>query len=420
MPEDKQTSSHSIAWSLQHLGYQTIFATDDRRFNNLGEAFGFQKIIGPKVGANDIILGTFNDFPLSNLLVNLPFSRWLFPYNYMNRACYHTYYPQTFDWELKREIAKTKTTAPLFLAVHFTLPHWPYASASSSPAQFKNEYSLDEREQLYVSALRQVDQQVFKLLQVLQEHGFLENSLVVLLSDHGESFYVPGSRQTRAGLYQGVGHRFAKYLNRKTSTTLEMSAGHGSDLLSPDQFHCLLAFKIYQHHELTTLPKQVDTRVALIDIAPTIIDFLRLPYPDSLDGISLLKALTSTHSFLPERAFVMESGMLPNQFLSREKAKVLAKKYFTINPKNGHVELQKQEIAALDALKLYGVIQKNWIFALYPDDDGYIPVILNTASGEWSDDIHTEFTKKSEAQHMLNHLQQFYHHPWKLSKLTLQ
>ena len=35
------------------------------------------KIIGPKLGVNDVLLGTFNDFPLSNLLINFPISSWL-------------------------------------------------------------------------------------------------------------------------------------------------------------------------------------------------------------------------------------------------------------------------------------------------------------------------------------------------------
>lgn len=406
MPSDVVKSSSSIAWRLKKLGFQTIFATDDRQFNNMGSDFGFQKIIGPRVGANDILLGKFNDFPLSNLLVNLPFSRWLFPYNYINRASHFTYYPQSFDNVLNESLMPSNLISPSFIAVHFTLPHWPYAWATSSPAKVKDEYDVQKRGQLYLEAIKQADKQVNKLLQTLRKYGYLDNSLVILLSDHGETLYVPGSRHTNPLAYQGPGASiFADYLQRKTSTALEMSVGHGSDLLSPDQYHCILAFKIVEHNHLKTTPKIISTRVALIDIAPTISAFLGIAN-QHVDGVSLLTAVQHSEP-LPERAFVMESGMLPNQFLTRDKTRLLGKKFFTIDP-NGQLHLRKDEIATLDAQKLYALIEGNWVLALYPDDHGYIPITLRLSDGKWTDELATDFAKNSPAINMFNHLQYFY------------
>ncbi len=408
--------SQSIAWRLQEAGYQTIFATDDRRFNNLGNEFGFQKIIGPPIGAAEILLGSFNDFPLSNLLVNFRLGKWLFPFNYMNRASYVNYYPQSFDAALQKTLAANTTKKPLFFATHFTLTHWPYAWASSSPAEVNDEYSIEEREVLYVKALREVDKQVETLLKTLENEGYLKNSIVLLLSDHGEAFYVKGSRQTLASLYQGKEPSlFADYLKRKTSTALEMSIGHGSDLLSQEQYHSLLAFKIYKNNQLVTSPHSVTTRVALIDIAPTIFHFIGLSFKPT-DGISLLGTILNSDSTtefrlknhtLPERAFIMESGMLPNQFVSRNKAKELAKEFFRVE-KNGLVSLRQEKLAALDALKLYAIIQGPWVLALYPDDQHYIPVLLNLETGQWSDTLHSELAKKSPALRMLHDLKAFY------------
>ncbi|WBV63349.1 DUF229 domain-containing protein [Legionella pneumophila 130b] len=36
-------SQLSIVWDLNKLGYNTIYATDDRRFNSIDENFGFKK-----------------------------------------------------------------------------------------------------------------------------------------------------------------------------------------------------------------------------------------------------------------------------------------------------------------------------------------------------------------------------------------
>lgn len=414
MPPDLVKSSLSMAWSLQRVGYQTVFATDDRRFNNIGEDFGFQDIIGPKMGVNDMLLGTFNDFPLSNLLVNYSISRWLFPYNYINRASHFTYYPQSFDKQLRDTLLSRSKTSPLFLAVHFTLPHWPYAWAASSPAQVGDEYSINEREQLYLASLQRVDQQVANLLRELKQQGYLENSMVVLLSDHGEALYEKGSRQTSSLLYQGKGtSAFADYLKRKTSTELDKSVGHGSDLLSTDQYHCLLAFKIYKQGQLITKPKIIDTRVALFDITPTVQSFIGIPASQPLDGISLLASIVGQNT--PEsRAFIMESGMLPNQFLSRDKARILGQKFFTIHPESGQLQVKKKELATLDALKLYAVLQGNWVLALYPDDSGYIPILLNLQDGKWSDNLNTDFAKNSPALNMLQELNRFYNKKWSL------
>jgi arylsulfatase A-like enzyme len=418
MPPDLVKSSLSVAWSLRRLGYQTIFATDDRRFNNIGEDFGFQNIIGPKMGVNDMLLGTFNDFPLSNLLVNYSISRWLFPYNYINRASHFTYYPQSFDKQLRDTLLSRSKTSPLFLAVHFTLPHWPYAWAASSPAQVDDEYSIDEREQLYLASLQRVDQQVANLLRELKQQGYLENSMVVLLSDHGEALYEKGSRQTSSPLYQGKGtSAFAGYLKRKTSTELDKSVGHGSDLLSTDQYHCLLAFKIYKQGHLITKPKIIDTRVALLDITPTIQSFIGIPANQPLDGISLLASIVGQNT-LKARAFIMESGMLPNQFLSRDKARILGQKFFTVHSETGQLQVKKKELATLDALKLYAVLQGNWVLALYPDDSGYMPILLNLQDGKWSDNLNTDFAKNSPALNMLQELHQFYNKKWSLIKTS--
>lgn len=411
---------YSIAWSLKKQGYQTLFATDDRRFNNLDEPFGFDTIIAPKMGVNDFLLGNFNDFPLSNLLLNWPIAHWIFPYNYMNRASHVTYYPKTFDEALQTALCDSTHPSPSFIAVHFTLAHWPYAFASSLPANVRDEYSNEERGELYHNALQGVDKQIKNLLSTLKIQGYLDNSMLILLSDHGEALYVPGSRQTLAVNYQGKGGGpFANYLQRKTSTPLDMSVGHGSDLLSPTQYHALLAFTMYRHQRLVTTPKTIDTRVALIDIAPTIRGFLSLPEDHAMDGLSLLNTIIDDHtSPLPKRAFIMESGMLPNQILTQEKARQLGKQFFRVTSK-GRLQLRADALPTLDALKLFAVIQGPWVFALYPDDDGYIPVILHLKNGKWSDKLDSDFTQKSPAVAMLQTLQTFYKKKWPLSKASL-
>lgn len=413
MPFDQVKSSESIGWVLQKAGYQTIFATDDRQFNNMGQEFGFQEIIGPKVGVNDLLLGVFNDFPLSNLFINLSMGRWFLPYNHLNRASKFSYYPQTFSQALQNRLAGH--SSPLFLAVHFTLPHWPYSFASSAPALIPEQYSIPEQQQLILTAIHQADKQVDHLLHVLQKNGYLENSLVVLLSDHGETLYIDGTRQTRANAYQGHSSQFVDYLKRKTATTLEKSAGHGSDLLSRDQYHCVLAFSIYKQGKMVNITKKIHTRVALIDIAPTVQAFSGLSM-HAMDGISLLPSLYDNNTSLPERAFIMESGMLPNQLITPKNASRLGRKFFSVGKHTNQLQVREKQIKTLDAMKLYGIIEGDWVLALYPDDNGYIPVIQRLSDDQWTDDLTSDFAKASPALAMLKKTERFYKRQWVIAK----
>ncbi|KTD21483.1 sulfatase-like hydrolase/transferase [Legionella israelensis] len=403
-------SPASIAWDLKRQGYLTVFATDDRRFNSIGKEFGFDKTIGPQFGVNDVILGAFNDFPLSNLLINLPAGYWLFPYNHMNRASYFSYYPQTFNKQLKTQVKRLESKKPLFLIVHFTLPHWPYAWAVSLPAQVKDEYSMEEREQLYKAALKRVDFQLADTVNWLKKQSYLNNSFLMFLSDHGEALYVKGSRPITLEKYQGVKPSpFFDYLKRKTATELDKSAGHGSDLLSPEQYRCLLAFKWYSQGKLINKPAKISTRVSLIDVAPTLYDFMDTAKQRKMDGISLLRQIIYPSAQLPERSFYLESGMLPNQALTQEKARKLGQKLFIVNA-SGELELKKDQLPYLDEMKLYGIISGDWLLALYPDDKEYITVIQNLSSHQWTDDKDSPFYKKSKAEQLLKQLQNFLLH----------
>jgi hypothetical protein len=409
-PSLKINHSASIAWYFKHQGYRTVYATDERRFNNLSEEFGFEQIIGPRIGVNDILLGSFYDFPLSNLLINLRISKWLLPYNYINRAGFFSYYPATFDKALQHGLDTGNNEQPLFLAVHFTLPHWPYAWATSSPLKVKDEYDIYDREELYREAIHEVDKQVGTLLRALAERGAFTNSVVILLSDHGEVLYKKGSRKTAPDSYQGslAKSPFVDYLKRKTYTSLEMSVGHGSDLLSPSQDHCLLGFKLFRQGKLVSRPASIHTRVALIDIAPTIAELYNFSLKEKPDGISLMNTLINQAPPTENRFFMLESGMLPNQSLSKEKLIDYAATLFEVNPETTQVEIRNNQLVSLNKKKLYGVLYNEWLLALYPDDNHYIPVLVHLNDGSWTDNFDSPLAKSSPFIKMLAELRRFY------------
>ena len=354
-------------------------------------------------------LATFNDFPLSNLLINFRISSWLFPFNYSNRASFFSYYPQTFSTKLQNDLSAEVSSFPVFLAVHFTLPHWPYAWAESLPEQVNNEFSLERRDYLYQQSLQRIDKQFESFFTYLQQRHYFENTLLIVLSDHGEVLYYPNTRLTNYGNYQGkLPSRFAEYLKHKTATVLNKSAGHGSDILSPKQYHNVLAFRIYKNGQQLTQPRQIDTRVALIDLAPTILDFLHLDDKQQMDGISLLHAVLNPMSVLPKRIFFIESGMFPNQLLSKKKSIQIGELFYNVNPISGELEIKPGKMKAVSEQKLYGMISDDWVLALYPDKKTYIPVIQNLVTGLWIDNLHSDFARSTPAEPMYQQMQKFY------------
>lgn len=407
---DKKTLNNnaSILWQINPLGYYSVFATDDRRFNEVDELLGFKQIIGPKIGVNDFLLGTYNDFPLSNLLINLPFSSVIFPYNFINRASVYGYYPKTFDRYLIQQLKAIPADNAVFLAVHFALPHWPYAWAETSAEQLNDQFNMKNRGVVYQNALKKVDQQVQSLYAFLEKKHYFNNSLLIFLSDHGETLYEPHSRLTSMNNYQGTGPSLlASYFEQHTDMELDKSAGHGSDILSPSQYHCVLGFTIFQEGKKITNTKQIDERVALFDIAPTILNYLSITPNHVMDGVSLLPSILNSAA-LPIRTFFIESGMLPNQTLSLNRIMNIGQQLYQVNPENNQLEIKSTQKENVFHQKLYGAIHGDWIYALYPLETFYIPVIQNLKTGQWSDNLNTPFAKSSPAKELSEELATFY------------
>ena len=127
-----------------------------------------------------------------------------------------------------------------------------------------------------------------------------------------------------------------------------------------------------------------------------------------MDGISLLPTILNPQKSLPERAFFIESGIFPNQKLSREKTIEIGKEFYEVNPGSGELEIKPNKLKYFDEQKLYGIIDGNWVLALYPDDKTYIAVIQNLATGEWTDDLHDAFAQKTPAAILYQQLKHFY------------
>ncbi len=109
----------------------------------------------------------------------------------------------------------------------------------------------------YDGEIRYTDDRIGAFLTQLEVRGLLENTVIIVTSDHGESFLEHGTWSHGTGLYQEEIHTPLLLL-------LPGSRLAGSQIASPVQTH---------------------------DLYPTILDMLRLPRSPDLQGRSLLETM---------------------------------------------------------------------------------------------------------------------------------
>jgi len=343
--------SGTLAKDLKRAGYRTLFFMDEKRFANIDEGYGFDVVGGPPMGLRDFLLGPLGDLPLLNLLRQLPPARHLLPDSYANRAVAGLYEPKHFD-RLLREAIDREDSRPLFLAVHFCLPHWPYHWATSDDYPTPPNPTALEVDTTYLKALHRADRQVAGLLEHLRRRGLLNHAIVVFLSDHPEAF-------------AGFAPRTAV---SSTKGRIELHArwGHGAQVDHPEASRILLAFT---GHGVRGLPDEAVTEaVSLVDIRPTILDLLGLEAPDTMDGHSLLKGR--------EQPLYLETGLRVTQFTSpdidQNKVVEAGIGYFETVPSTGRLALKADNYDELVATKSYAVVAGGKLLALN-----------RTASGEY-------------------------------------
>lgn len=292
-PTEKIAKDSLLPTVLQRRNYSTYYMTDEVRFANFTKEYGFDVLSVPEMGVRDFTFGMSLDFIYLNMLSRIKQLSGLFPYTYANRAAKTVYYPQSF---IDRTTATVDDvdSSPFFMAVHHCLPHWPYFNHLEQDTVGKNikKYKSKSSAPLpYLNTLYLVDKQVGNLLKNLKEKGALENSIVIMLSDHGESF----------GINEDV-------FTAENDINMPIGKGHGTFALSTGQHKVLLAMQRYTNGRAVWRSGTRKNEASLIDIMPTLMSSLSIDTGD-YDGISLLPYLENTLVKGNARVRFTESGL---------------------------------------------------------------------------------------------------------------
>ncbi len=164
---------------------------------------------------------------------------------------------RAFGWLSKNQ------QRPFFLWLHFFDPHDPY----DPPAPFKARYASAP----YDGEIAYTDSVVGSVMEVLRRHGLFENCLIVVAADHGEAFGEHGETRHGLLLYDETVH---------VPLLLKLPAGRFGG-------------------------RRVQTRVALADIAPSLLQGAGVAVPTSVQAqslFSLIDAIDADALDAPERA----------------------------------------------------------------------------------------------------------------------
>ena len=349
-----------LVQALRSKGYRTIYAMDERRFNNIDESYGFDEAVGPRIGVADFLLSGVSDQPVINLVSNNRWARLLFPYVYLNRGQYKTYRPELFADEVLRT-ACGASERPTMLAVHLTLPHFPFVSRGS--ADLPDHLDALDRSNpyyyLYLTMVRMADEQFGRIYDGLARCGFLDNAVVVLLSDHGESF----ARE------QDALHGAIPQARFQTE-----APGHGTSVTSPSQLRVLLALQRFVDGRPMLEAGPQDELVSLVDVAPAVESLVA---GDAHPDCSLVdpcdRPVFSETSFSPDGIAGSRMNVL--------KVVLESLSVYTVS-EQGRVIVKQDAYDALIAAKKRAVFYKHWGLAHFPDmlDD---MILFDLRSRRW-------------------------------------
>src|SRR2546428_2300500 len=147
------------------------------------------------------------------------------------------------------EWLRRNSTRPFFVFLHLYDLHTPYNLPAADRVRFGGGYDGE---------LQYVDEQVGRFWEFLSQHGLLQKVLVVLTSDHGEGLGEHGEGTHGYFIYQST---------LRVPLIIHWPAGSAK------------------------FPSRVGSVAGLIDVAPTILQFLSIPQPPHFQGRSLLDLL---------------------------------------------------------------------------------------------------------------------------------
>lgn len=201
---------------------------------------------------------------------------------------------KTIDW------IRSHTDEEFFLLVWSNGTHTPYATPNTG------DYAIEGTNQslrsapreasetvrkLYKDLIRYNDQEFGRIIDQLKDVGLYDESLIVVLSDHGEVFDEHGRIEKTRPSIKKVLERFVPKNIQKYNQLFRPYAWVGHQCILPydELLHVPLIMKFPGSRPPSS--SSSNQLVQLIDVAPTLLEYVDLDIPQSMQGTSLLPTI---------------------------------------------------------------------------------------------------------------------------------
>ena len=352
---------------MKAAGFATGFATDDSRFSYMVPGTGFDLIRQPTVGLQNFAISVNEPrFRAFHGLLNNRLGFFFLPVQAYNQAFGASYRPDDFvQWSVDG-LAEMSRSERFFYAMHSCVLHVPgdrvypwhsmfgqrgytgpnrfrYSASGSSLVVNDVEGAKGEKAKriaeqdlrIYDAGIRMADDLVGEIMGELEQSGLLDNTVVVLFSDHGEEIWDTDLPYK----WRGPNHGFHMY-----------GEGHSNVVFAirfPDGRHA---------------GEQISDPIRLIDFAPTVAELFGLTWPGELDGKSVMSMVEPDHGE-SERLVYMETGLSePRYWVKGHKRypfKSVSKRY-RFDPVADQVHIRTKFLPHLIAAKDRAVQRGRW------------------------------------------------------------
>ncbi|MFT5681578.1 MAG: arylsulfatase A-like enzyme, partial [Myxococcota bacterium] len=365
---------------MAEAGYETGFITDDSRFSYMVPEIGFSRILQPKVGIQNFAVSVNEPrYRVFHSLMHNPIGFAMVPVMAYNQAFGKSYRPWLFEERLAGEMAELAKSEQFLAAIHSCVLHAPgdridpwfrmydqkgykgknrlrYSQSGTSQVYVEDDGEYDnltaeQDVRIYDSGLDMADTLVGRVMDGLRQAGLLDNTIVVLFSDHGENMWAPDLPYK----YRGPNHGFHPYDDGQHRVMLAIRF--------PDGAHA---------------GERVSDTVRLIDIAPTITELLGLDWPGQPDGESMMPLIRGEKEE-QQRLVYIETGLSEKNYWQRGHRRYPFTKVserYELDPTTGLVSIRPEFSPHLIAGKDRVVQRGPWKLVWRPTKQGLPEVEL--------------------------------------------
>jgi arylsulfatase A-like enzyme len=208
-------SSLSNSWihRLASRGYRTQIELSDTSFSYYKKSSFLDSPPRQRPGSDQSVWPHLYFDPITWGWLNNSIGELLGP-RIVGNGAYHIYYwPQRFKTRITNELSRWSEATPRFSTFHLVKLHWPganqypYVTRRERSAPLSSQFGYDHsfqithrgqplqsdrkrNEAIYKDGVRQLaDQFLEPLIEELEQLGRFKDTHIVLMSDHGESFY---------------------------------------------------------------------------------------------------------------------------------------------------------------------------------------------------------------------------------------